>query len=77
MNSKGIIKMENLKVVRINNGKSYHIAREVETAHVGMVWSAKCNSIGSSGRKERIYDSGREVSKENVTCKKCLKAYFG
>lgn len=59
--------MKKLIAAKINTGKSIHIANLGDkTYHIS------CGSK-SHGTKAKIYDTGLEAIKENITCKKCLK----
>jgi hypothetical protein len=66
--------MKKLIAARINTGKAVHIARAFETPSGVKGYDLSCGS-NNSGMRARIHGLSLEVTKENITCKKCLKAF--
>lgn len=63
--------MEKYIVCRINTGKALHIAKSFKTPSNVKGYDIQCGS-NNSGLKARIHLINVEVTKENITCKKCL-----
>ena len=65
--------MKKLIAARINTGKAVHIARAFETPSGVKGYDISCGS-NNSGWRTRIHKIDSEITKETITCKKCLKA---
>ena len=64
--------MKKLIAARINTGKAVHIAKSFETPSGVKGYDISCGS-NDRGWRTRIHKISDEVTKENITCKKCLK----
>lgn len=66
----------NLIVKAGQNGKSYHMAYEDIGGHGQKYLSTPCGSgITTWGGRDQLCITRRDFKRENITCKKCLKAY--
>jgi hypothetical protein len=61
-------------LVKVNSGKAIHLAWKFEGAY-GTSISTQCGSGEGTPRTTRYYKVVKEVNPENITCKKCRKAY--
>ena len=66
---RGNKKMKKQIVAKINTGKALHVANAGDKGYY-----VACGSK-QHGTKAKIHKIDLDVTKENITCKKCLKAF--
>lgn len=64
-----------MKIAKVNTGAKTHVATEMITEDGRQHVTVTCGST-SHFRAQRVYQTGLEVKAENITCKKCLKAFL-
>jgi hypothetical protein len=63
-----------MKLGKVNTGNALHILTEGTNYEGRPTLNLYCGS-SANFRARRIFTSKLEVTEENITCKKCLKAY--